>query len=120
MEDASIEFDDYKIYVQHELIKLNNKISDLENKRFPKPLHSDNGFGAFKNDFYGFVSRFVKKNKNTDSHIEQMKLRLDILEKATISIKNKNTDDISGSINQMYTMCFISILISTTISYLMF
>jgi hypothetical protein len=90
--DEFIMLDDYKIYIQHELLKINNRIDEIGTVKVVESPEFKN-FGKFKNDFYGFINRFYKIQKNMNAQFNDIDEKNENTQKLLTSLKNKVYND---------------------------
>ena len=109
--DMELLLDDYKIYVQHELDNLKNKLENIKTKTITQEL-PPKGFNQFRNEFHKTVNHLYKQNKVITRQLEENLILINN------KIDNKINNGNLMNIRYVHTLFFINLLIIFATNFL--
>jgi hypothetical protein len=111
MDSFELLLDDYKIYVEHELNALKNKLENVKTMTITREV-PPNGFNQFRNEFHKTVNNLYKQNKVMNRQLEEN----------LILINNKTDNKINNgnlmNIRYVHTLFFINLTIIVVTNFL--
>ena len=111
MDSFELLLDDYKIYIEHELITLRNKLENVKTKIITKEL-PPKGFNQFRNEFYKTVNNLYKQNKDINQQLEENLILINN------KINNKFNNSNLMHIRYIHNLFFINLLIIFVTNFL--
>ena len=110
LDNELILLDDYKIYVQHELIKINNKIETIINKKNDKlEPNLPKNLIKIKSEFYNKIKVIDLICKTQKENQVQVEINF-------INLKNKTQNDNVMTVKYIHTACVLTLTISIIFS----
>ena len=110
LDNELILLDDYKIYVQHELIKINNKIETIINKKNDKlEPNLPKNLNKIKSEFYNKIKVIDLICKTQKENQVQVEINF-------INLKNKTQNDNVMTVKYIHTACVLTLTISIIFS----
>jgi len=104
MDSFELLLDDYKIYVEHELNALKNKLENVKTMTITREV-PPKGYNQFRNEFHKTVNHLYKQNKVINQQLEENLILINT--KINTKINNGNL----MNVRYVHTLFFINLLI---------